>query len=43
MKKIIAISILALASASAQAMCYSDGIRSGIVQKFSKKGFLVKS
>jgi hypothetical protein len=24
-------------------MCYSDGIRSGIVQKFSKKGLLVKS
>ena len=43
MKKIIVISIVALSSLSAQAMCYSDGIRSGIVQKFSKKGLLIKS
>ena len=44
------ISTLILAAAlltvhvSAQAdSCYSDGVRTGMIQKFSKKGFFVKS
>lgn len=43
MKKIIAIIALSLVAAQAQAYCYSDGIRTGIVQKFSKKGYIFRN
>lgn len=41
--KIIALALLALAMGSAQAACYSEGVRVGVVQKFSKKGYMNKS
>lgn len=43
MKKIIAGVILALASITANAFCYSDGVRTGVVQKFSHKGWIFRN
>jgi hypothetical protein len=43
MKKIILSVVLAIVSFAANAGCYSEGIRVGEVQKFSEKGFVVKS
>jgi hypothetical protein len=43
MKRILLAATIALLSAQVQAMCYSEGIRTGTVQKFSKKGMLIKS
>lgn len=43
MKQIIAGLILAVASLSANAFCYSDGVRTGIVQKFSHKGWIFRN
>lgn len=40
----IAATILAIATSAAHAeSCYSDGVRTGVVQKFSKKGLFIKS
>ena len=43
MKKIISGIVLALVAFQAQAYCYSDGIRTGVVQKFSKKGYVIRN
>lgn len=43
MKKIILGLLFAIASLSANAMCYSDGIRTGVVQKFSHKGWIFRN
>lgn len=43
MKKAMLMMVLLCVAASAQAGCYSEGIRVGIVQKISKKGYVNKS
>jgi len=43
MKKILLALMLVSIAVPAMADCYSDGIRVGVVQKFSKKGMLMKS
>jgi hypothetical protein len=47
MKKLLSLSfivaMMSLSSAPAQAGCYSDGVRIGTIQKFSKKGFIYNS
>lgn len=42
MKRILIASVIAL-SLSANAGCYSEGVRVGVVQKFSQKGLVNKS
>lgn len=42
-KLLLTATILAAFCASASAECYSDGIRVGSLQKFSKKGYVTKS
>ena len=42
MKKLIAFIAMSMAVASAQA-CYSEGIRTGVLQKITKKGFVFTS
>jgi len=43
MKKIIVATMLSISVISAQAECYSEGVRVGAVQKFSMKGLITKS
>lgn len=43
MKKIALAIALTVATVPAFAECYSDGIRVGVVQKISKKGYMMKS
>ena len=43
MKKSIIAIMLLLASFSAYAGCYSEGVRKGDIQKFSAKGIITKS
>lgn len=40
---ILGAALLAAASIGAQAACYSEGVRVGVVQKLSKKGYMNKS
>lgn len=42
-KNLLALAITWAFAAAAQAECYSEGVRVGVVQKFSQKGFAVKS
>lgn len=45
MKKIFAATVLtmSLTATHAQANCYSEGVRTGVIQKFSSKGIINKS
>jgi hypothetical protein len=43
MNKLLISILLSISAFAAQAECYSEGIRSGIVQKFSSKGLVNKS
>lgn len=43
-KLLLAVSLITLISSSmAVADCYSDGVRTGVIQKLSKKGLVIKS
>jgi hypothetical protein len=43
MKKFIIAIVMMFAAFSANADCYSEGVRSGVIQKFSNKGLISKS